>query len=159
MKKQLILVNSSSRYMTNQPCWAFARLRFIGPMKGYFRHPTLNHFFHPTLTFNPKLMSPDTDIQIWYLDAWHSTSARHWQSHFQVDAGHCTKFQVDAQHSDPPSWALFTISSTYKKFFFLLSFSISHRLHYPDTSLTLITTELDNYLDLWGIAPVHNTKC
>ncbi len=35
-----------------------------------------------------------------------STSARHWQSHSQVNAGHYAKFRVDTRHSDSPSWAL-----------------------------------------------------
>ncbi len=51
-------------------------------------------------------MSPDTDTKNWWSDTGHPTSAQHWQSHSQVDAGHYAKFRVDARHSDPPSRAL-----------------------------------------------------
>ena len=72
----------------------------IGPMKGVYPTPDSGPFFHPTLTFKPRLMSSNTDTQYWWPDTWYTTSARHWQSHSQVDVGHY------AQHSDPPSWAL-----------------------------------------------------
>ena len=42
----------------------------------------LGHFFHPALTFIPKLTSTDKDTQNFFFIIWHSTSAWHWQSLF-----------------------------------------------------------------------------
>ncbi len=66
---------------------------FMGPWRGYFRRQTLGHVFHPTLvlTFNSKLMSPDTDTQNW----WPHTP-------FQ----HLCKFLTRRLTLRPPSWAL-----------------------------------------------------
>ncbi len=58
-------------------------------------------FFQLDTDIQPKINVPDIDTQNWWPDIWHSTSARHWQSHFQVDAGHYAKFWVNIQHSDP----------------------------------------------------------
>ncbi len=106
LRKSLILLciphNLCRFFMTHQI--GQIHVTIIGPMEGVFPTPDTRPFF-----------LSDTDIQLKInvarhrhseLATRHSTSARHWQSHYQVDARHYAKFQVDARHSDPSSWAL-----------------------------------------------------
>ncbi len=88
-------VISQTNYSTHQVCRIL--INSIG-WRGLFRHPSLVNFFHPTLTLNPKSMLLNTDTQICQPDARHSTSARHWQSHLEFDAGHYEKFWVHTRH-------------------------------------------------------------
>ena len=75
-----------------------------GPWRGYFRHPTLNHFHHVQDTFTNQVETGENHHNYYDTPLQPDTD-----SHSHVDPGHCAKFQVKAQHWEPPSWALYSV--------------------------------------------------
>ncbi len=98
---------SDSDYLTRGVCRTICLLIALSlslqKRRGYFQHPTLAHFFHPTLTFKPKPMSADNQIVssdelFWHKDWWNPTC----QSFFWYDSDKDLERCIFAAHTSHP---------------------------------------------------------